>query len=42
MQILLDYNADPNACNCGGWTPLHWSATNGRTDGTRFVDKLRE
>lgn len=35
IQILLDYKANPNARNHDGWTPLHWSSSNGRTEGTK-------
>jgi uncharacterized protein len=37
VRLLLDWKADPNVTQAGGWTPLHQAAAHGRLEVARLL-----
>ena len=37
IRMLLEWNADPNVTQAGGWTPLHQAAAHGREDVAKLL-----
>ena len=37
VKLLLDFKADPNVVQAGGWTPLHQAAAHGREKSIRIL-----
>lgn len=37
VKLLLDWKANPNAVQAGGWTPLHQAAAHGREESAKIL-----